>query len=83
MLLIVRGRSFWTPGALSETGEEGPWLQGGREHVGQEKAPSPGLSLCPCGNHPSLCCSWGPASPPPSPHLLLGKMVETPGGRML
>lgn len=27
-------------------GEEGPWLQGGQEHVGQEKEQELALSMC-------------------------------------
>lgn len=42
-------------------GEESPWLQGGREHVGQENGPGPGPEPVPRGS--SHCAALG-ARPP-------------------
>lgn len=65
MLLIVRNRSFWTPGSLSETGE---WV--GRKALGSRVAENMwdrkmalglGLSLCPGG--PVIVLLLGPGPP--------------------
>lgn len=45
-----------------EGGEEGPWLQGGQEHVGQEN--DRGLSLCPGGSLPVIVSLLGPRPRP-------------------
>lgn len=55
-------------------GEESPWLQGGREHVGQENGPGPGPEPVPRGS--SHCAPLG-ARP------VTGKKAEAPGGRLL
>lgn len=52
-------------------GEEGPWLQGGPGHVGQEKAPSPRpepMSMW----EPSIIVLFVGPSTPPQPSSVAG-----------
>lgn len=58
-------------------GEEGPWLQGGREHVGQENNPGP--EPVP-RRGPSSHCDPLRAQAGPHPS---GNEAEAAGGRML
>ena len=60
-----------------------PLAPGWPRACGTGKGPQPWAEPVPMWEPSIIVLFLGPCTTAPSPHLLLGKMAETPGGRML